>query len=230
MISARDDVSARTVGDVAERRAGIRHELSAGRRYRTAYREPGICPTQAPAARTTRRALWLVRDSVTTVQESTPASIVVTMSCTLSMRSRCRDQAPQSVDKNHVVYCAVVGVEHCAQRVRQRGLELVELLRVEPYACLESCFPEALDSVRAQRDLQDSESVERNYDTSAVGQKLDVGWVAVARRDAKIVGRPGGPFDRRCKHSRGGRGGFAGAVLADQCDGRHPAPPTLPPW
>ena len=44
LISARDDVSARTVGDVAERRAGIRHELSAGRRHRASVSRAGDLP------------------------------------------------------------------------------------------------------------------------------------------------------------------------------------------
>ena len=122
----------------------------------------------------------------------------------------------QCFEQHDVVDRAVLGIEHRAQRVRKRGLEVLELLCVEPAGRRQGRFAQTFDALLAEGDLENSQSVERDFDSGALGEELDVGGVSVAGGNAELVRRPECSFDRGREHACGSRRCLAWAVLADQ--------------
>ena len=73
--------------------------------------------------------------------------------------------------------------------MRKRGLELVEVPCGKPRRGRQRRFSEPFDPRFTHRDLKDPEPVERDADTGSGLEEVEVGWVAIAGRDCKIVRR-----------------------------------------
>jgi hypothetical protein len=79
--------------------------------------------------------------------------------------------------------------------VRERRLQVAQLLRAEPAARRERGLFQTFYSLLADRDLEDAEAVEGDAYTDPVGQEINIGRVSIARGHPKMVGGPGSPFD-----------------------------------
>src|SRR5712691_3058196 len=87
-----------------------------------------------------------------------------------------------------IVDCAIVGTEHRAQPVRERGLEVLQLPGADPAAGREGGLVQSLDSFIAEGHLKDAESIEWNSHASSVGEEIHVRRISIARSDSEIVG------------------------------------------
>src|SRR6476659_4274942 len=84
-----------------------------------------------------------------------------------------------------VIDRAIIRIQHCAECVGKRRLCVSEILSIDPLSCRLRRFSETFYSGGCQRDLKNSESVERHANAGLLGEILYICGIYIARCDSE---------------------------------------------
>jgi hypothetical protein len=98
--------------------------------------------------------------------------------------------------------------------VRKAGLEIRQLLCIEPATGREGRLLQSLDSLFAERDLKNPESIEGHSHARPVSEEIHERRIPISGGYTEIVGRPGSSLNGWRQHAGSGRRCLARASLA----------------